>query len=152
MEGHYKTLSAIIVALVKNVNDKTYVLLQKRQNTGFADGLWDLSFSGHVEKDESMTDAAVREAKEELCVDIDKHDLNFFTLIHKRDKDSDLVYYNGYFYCRNFVGTPQIGEPTKCSAIQWFDIDNLPKDLIDDRKEALKAFTNGTHYIEYGWK
>lgn len=115
------------------------------------DGFWDLSCSGHVEHGESMSVAAAREAKEELGVDIPPGNLKFFTLIHKREEENDLTYYNAYFVCKEFDGEPRICEPEKCSELKWFDIDGLPDDLITDRRFALHAYLDGTFYIEYGW-
>lgn len=98
-----------------------------------------------------MTAAAVREAKEELGVTVSAENLQFAVLLHKFDKPCNLVYYNAYFVCTEFAGEPTICEPEKCSELKWFDLDNLPDDLIDDRKCALKAYVDGEHYIEYGW-
>lgn len=142
---------ASIVMLLKNEDGKIKILLQRRQNTGFADGFWDLSCSGHVERGESMSQAAVREAKEELGVKIPVDKLKFFTFVHKREKEWDLTYCNAYFVCAEFVGEPKICEPEKCSELKWFDLDKLPEDLINDRKCAVKAYLDGVHYIEYGW-
>ncbi|MDE6075059.1 MAG: NUDIX domain-containing protein, partial [Clostridia bacterium] len=88
--------------LLKVADGKTKVLLQRRQNTGFMDGLWDLSCSGHVEHGESMSQAAVREAKEELGVDISPDKIEFFVFIHKRDEEWDLTFCNAYFVCTEF--------------------------------------------------
>lgn len=147
----FKTPSAIVVLLTRIADGKTQILMQKRKNTGFADGMWDWSFSGHVEYKESMTVAAVREAKEELGVAINAKDLQFATIIHKRDELYDVTYYNGYFVCDKFVGEPKICESEKCSEIKWFCIDSLPEDVIDDRVMALNAYLNKIPYIEYGW-
>jgi 8-oxo-dGTP pyrophosphatase MutT (NUDIX family) len=152
MKERFLTPSAVILILVKRENGKVKVLLQKRQNTGFADGLFDLSCSGHVEHGESMSDAVIREAAEEIGVCINKENLRFVTLIHKREENTDVTYYNGYFACENFIGEPKICEQEKCSSLQWFDIDNLPSDLISDRKCAINAYLNGINYIEFGWK
>lgn len=140
-----------MVFLIKTNGDKKQILLQKRQNTGFADGMWDLSYAGHVEYKESMKQTAVREGKEELGVEIALEDLKFVTLIHKRDEACDVTYYNGYFCTEKYIGEPTICEPYKCSQIKWFDITDLPENLINDRKVAIKAYFNGTPYIEYGW-
>ncbi len=151
MKQYFLTPSASILMLIKKDGGKTRVLLQRRQNTGFMDGLWDLSCSGHVEHGENMTRTAVREAKEELGITINPPDVKFFTFVHKREKEWDLTYYNAYFVCGQFSGEPRIAEPEKCSELKWFDIDNLPDDLINDRKHAVKAYFDGVHYIEYGW-
>lgn len=151
MSNPYLTPSAIILILMRDNGGKKQVLLQRRQNTGFADGLWDFSCAGKVEKGESMRQTAVREAKEELGVTVAAENLQFAVFVHKYDKLCDLVYYNAYFVYGNFIGAPTICEPHKCSEMKWFDLDNLPDDLIDDRKEAIKAFLGGVNYVEYGW-
>lgn len=147
----YKTPSAIILLLIRKSSGKTQVLLQRRKNTGFADGMWDFSCSGKVEDGETMTKTAGREAKEELGVTVAAENLQFAALVHKCDKPCNLIYYNSYFICTEFVGEPRICEPEKCSEIKWFDLDDLPDDLIDDRKYALNAYFSGVHYLEYGW-
>ncbi len=147
----YKSPAAIILLLMRRNNGKEQVLLQRRKNTGFADGKWDFSCAGKVEDGETMRRTALREAKEELGVEISIGELQFAALVHKRDRVADLVYYNAYFICRKFSGEPTIAEPEKCSKLQWFDVDGLPYDLIDDRERALKAYLNGERYIEYGW-
>lgn len=149
MDKRFCTPSAVIVLLLKNVDGKRKILLQRRQNTGFADGMWDLSCSGHVERGESMKDTCVRECREELGVIIDKNDLSFLTFIHK--KDGEIVYYNAYFCCNNFIHEPTICESNKCSEISWFDINELPNDLIEDRKVAVKSIFTDEKYIEFGW-
>lgn len=137
--------------LLRTDGGRKQVLLQRRQNTGFADGKWDFSYAGHVEHGENMKKTAVREAREELGIAIDESSLDFVATVHKREKQIDLTYINVYFSCIDFEGEPKICEPYKCSEIAWFDLDNLPDDLIDDRKEVAKAYKTGCHYIEYGW-
>lgn len=147
----FKTPSAVIVFLLKNSNGRRQILLQRRKNTGFGDGMWDLSCSGHVEYKESMLKAAVRECKEELGIQLNAANLHFAAFIHKRDEVYDKTYCNAYFYSENFLGEPQVCEPNKCSEIKWFYIDELPLDLLDDRRTAINAFLRGEPYVEYGW-
>lgn len=141
--------AGVVLMLLRNLNGKAQVLLQRRQNTGFADGLLDLSCSGHVEKDESMSDTVLRECAEELGLNIKREDLKFICFIHKRDGYK--TYYYGYFMCEKFEGEPQIIESGKCSELLWVDLDNLPQDLIADRKAAIDAYFNSVCYMEYGW-
>ena len=152
MAERFSAPAACILLLIKDDGGKKKVLLHKRQNTGFADGLWDFSCSGHVEHGESMKKALVREAEEELGIEISLSSLNFFTFIHKRENKGDITYYNAYFYCDTYSGEPYICESEKCAALEWCDINELPSDLIDDRKQAFKAFLDGVHYVEYGWQ
>jgi 8-oxo-dGTP pyrophosphatase MutT (NUDIX family) len=103
-------ISAVGVFLLKEENGKKFVLLQKRQNTGFADGFWEASAAGHVDEGEEMTDAVIHEATEELCVSIDKKDLEFICLVCKKNEcfkkdtsrpgEESFAIYNGFFACR----------------------------------------------------
>ena len=106
--------------------------------------------AGHVENMESMKMAMQREAKEELCIDIDINDLEFVSLIHKIN-GIDTIYYNGYFKATKWKGEPKVGEPNKNEEIKWFDIHNLPENLVDDRKEAIKNYVQKIPYSEFGW-
>ena len=65
MGEKYRTLSAVMLMLSRtDENGEEEILLQKRMNTGYMDGYWDFSASGHVEDNEPMRIATVREEKE----------------------------------------------------------------------------------------
>ncbi len=145
----YLTPSAAVVAIVSDESGRKKILLQKRNNTGFGDGMWDLSASGHVENGESIKQAAVRECREETGLEIDYSDLRFFALIHKRDKACGVFYYNAYFVTEKFRGTPRIKEGGKCSQLAWFYTDELPEELLPDRKVALQSIFCDAEYYDY---
>lgn len=141
---------AIVVLIMRNIDvGDREVLLQRRQNTGFGDGMWDFACAGHVEEGESMTEACVRESFEELGIRTQPEDFKFFTLIYK--KDSTITYVNSYFCLTKYYGNIEIMEPSKCSELKWFNVMQLPEDLLPDRKRAFEALLNGDTFIEYGW-
>ncbi len=45
MKERYRTLSAVMLMLIREHNGKEEILLQKRKNTGYMDGYWDCSAS-----------------------------------------------------------------------------------------------------------
>ena len=57
---------AVILLWLRDSGERQEILLQRLQNTGYADGMWDFACSGHVELGESMKQALCREAEEEL--------------------------------------------------------------------------------------
>ena len=63
----------LAVNLVVQKDNK--VLLMRRFNTGWNDGMYAL-MGGHVEDNESLFDAAVREAKEELGIETIERDID----------------------------------------------------------------------------
>ncbi len=59
------------------------VLLGRRCHTGFEDGKYILP-SGHVELDENFTGAIIREAKEEIGIDLKFEDLEFVHVLNRK--------------------------------------------------------------------
>jgi hypothetical protein len=39
-------------------------------------------------------------------------------------------------------------EPDKCSDLRWFEINNLPNEIIDIRKAVLDNYRNNVQYSE----
>lgn len=151
MGERYRIRTAVMLFLFRNRNNSIEILLQKRQNTGYADDMWDCAASGHVEANESMKTALVREAKEELNIDIDIKNVEFATLIHKCTPETKDSYNNIFFAVTLYKGVPTINEPEKCSDLQWFNINNLPDDLLQDRKKALDNYFSKIPYDELDW-
>lgn len=149
MSERFKTLSAVQLILIKDTENGEEVLFQKRQNTGYADGFYDLSACGHVEENESMKMALCREAKEELDITINPDDLEFVCMIHKNT--DGYTYYNGYFKALKWSGDIKINEPEKNAELKWININELPDNVVDDRKEAIYNYKNKIKYSEFGW-
>lgn len=147
MAQRYTVPSAVMLLLIRENN----ILLQRRQNTGYADGMWELCATGHVDEGESMKSAIIREATEELGIAIAREDIRFATLMHKYTVETGMTYYNGYFVAKHYRGAPSIREPEKCSELTWFPLDALPPDIIPDRAVAIRNYLAGIPYDEYGW-
>ncbi len=119
--ARFVSRSAVFVALL---NDQGEVLLHRRANTGFMDGRYDLP-SGHVERDESLLHAAVRELKEESGVTVKESTLKLWHV--NQFAANDQYYYNFFFVARDWQGMPKITEPDKCDDMQFFATSDLPK-------------------------
>lgn len=146
----YKTTAAVFALIFNATHDK--ILLQKRVNTGTKDGYYDVGAAGHVDEGESMKVAMARELKEELGLTVDADSLEFALMMHKRYRDTNVPYFNGYFIVENYLGTPKIVEPEKNAELIWADINDLPDNLIADRKLAIRNYLQGIAYVEDGWK
>lgn len=149
MSERFKSLSAVMLLLTRKIDNKEQILFQKRKNTGFCDGFYDLSASGHVDANESMKHAMCREAKEELGIEIKQEDLEFVCMIHKNS--NGCIYYNGYFKANKWSGKITINEPQKNEELKWFNIDSLPTNIVNDRTIAIENYKNNIKYSEYGW-
>lgn len=112
-------------------------LLVKRCNTDWAEGFWSFP-GGLLEEDETLAQAAAREAHEEIGVMIDP---NNFELIHvlqaRKTPTHNKEILGFYFLAKKWEGTPFNKEPHRHSDIAWFDGNQLPKKIT---QHALQAF------------
>jgi len=152
MKERYKSLVAVFLILTRNSensNDKE-VLLQKRENTGYMDGYYDVGVSGHLETNESVKDTIVRESLEEANIKVNSNDLNLVTVFN--EKTESYEYLRFFFHTEIYEGEVLIGEPTKCSEMSWYNINNLPDNVIPHVKKAIENFQNNISYDENGFK
>ncbi len=148
MGEHFKALSAVFPIILRTFDTSQQVLLHKRANTGYMDGLWDFAGSGHVDADETAMQALIRECKEEIGITVAPKNLRFAHLAHRVGQNGARTYYDIYFIVDLFSGQPSIKEADKCADLQWFDINSLPEDMIELRKEALALCLNSVLYSE----
>ena len=149
MKERFMIKCAVFLILTKIENNKEYILLQRRYNTGILDGQYDVSSSGHLENGETLKESIIRETKEEIGIDINTKDLNYVCTMHANFKNGE--YLLVAFSTRKYKGIPKIMEINKCDALSWFDINNLPSNLIDTRKIMINNYLNNNHYNEYGF-
>ncbi|MFF0493638.1 NUDIX domain-containing protein [Nocardia sp. NPDC004068] len=123
------------------------VLFGQRQNTGFEDGAWHLP-SGHLEAGESVIDALIREAEEEIGVTIAPADVQFSHIMHNSSSGGRMAF---FFTVRSWQGEPTNLEPDKCSALEWFAADALPDHMIGYCRQAMQHIAKSTPFSIYGW-
>ncbi|WP_069163441.1 NUDIX hydrolase [Nocardia altamirensis] len=123
------------------------VLFGQRHNTGFEDGAWHLP-SGHLEADESVVSALIREANEEIGVTIKPDDVQFSHIMHNSSSGGRMAF---FFTVRNWKREPDNREPDKCSALEWFSTDALPDHMIDYCRVAMRSIADGNSFSVYGW-
>ena len=127
------------------------VLLQLRQNTGYMDDHWAAAAAGHVERGETAYDAARREAREEIGVELG--DLTFVTAM-QRTRHADPIDERIDFFltCRSWSGEPRIVEPVKCAAMDWFALDALPSPVVPHELFILQRLGTGMEtYTTFGF-
>lgn len=130
------------------------VLLQLRQGTGYMDGHWATAAAGHVETGESSAEAARREAREELGVEIDANHLLPLTTMHRSQGNAAAAAgrIDFFFTCESWTGREQIMEPDKAGGLKWFDLDELPEALVPHERFVLERLKSGLPpTIAYGF-
>lgn len=107
------------------INDKRQVLLQKRSNNKrFNPNKWG-SCAGHVDAYESLEEAALRELKEEVGLQISKNYLYPFLekQIFKKDANSHITYL--YYTKCNKKEKEFVIQEEELSEVKWFDINQV---------------------------
>ena len=120
------------------------ILLQRRQGTKLWPGFLALP-AGHIDEGELAYEAAIREAKEELDIEIDVNDIVDSFVVNRKNKSLP-SYFDVYFEIGKYKGEIKINEPEKCSELVWVDPYDLPEDMIDFEKEALEHNDMGVKF------
>jgi 8-oxo-dGTP pyrophosphatase MutT (NUDIX family) len=134
MKERHKFLAAVYLFLLTD----NKVLLSRRFNTGYMDGYFSLP-AGHIEENETIKSAMMREAKEEIGIDINEKDLEIVTFMHRM---GDKEYFDYFLTCYKWNETPKNCEPNKCSELLWCDIDKLHADILPYILRAVVNFKN----------
>lgn len=152
MKERYKSNVAVFLILTRQ-NDKgeNEILLQKRKNTGYMDGMYDLAATGHLEENESLKDAMVRESFEEIGIKIKKEDLELVTVYQENYKDLGYSYLRFFFKVKKYKGIPKVMEPHKFEGLLWVNVNEIPKNTIYHIKNALKLINKNINYFDAGF-
>jgi ADP-ribose pyrophosphatase YjhB (NUDIX family) len=124
------------------------LLLIRRFQTGYMDGHYSVP-AGHLDGEETVRMAGVREAREEIGVRIDPQALVFAGVFH-RNEDEERVDF--FFQVQKWDGEPFNAEPGKCDQLRWARLDDLPEDIIPYIRQAIANFQAGIPFEEFGWK
>lgn len=146
----YSLIPASYLLLIKN----NKVFLLRRYNTGYHDGKYGLC-AGHVEEKETFKEAIVREAKEEIGVDLKIKDLEVVHIMQRYSVPNPTELrgrVDVFIKASKWKGEPKNMEPHKCDDAQWFLLDFLPKNTIPFIMEALKNIKDKKIYSEVGFK
>ena len=143
MKAIFKSAVHIIL-----INDNK-ILLQKRKGSKLWPGYYALP-AGHIDEGETQYEALIREAKEELGIEINSNDIinnyvvlrrNFFEINGKILEP----YIDYYFEIKKYKGIPKIIEEDKCDKLLWADLNHLPEPFINYEGAFLEDKTITTY-------
>lgn len=125
------------------------ILLQKRKGSKLWPGYYALP-AGHIDEGENQYEAVVREAKEELGIEISRDNLlSEYTVLRRNHFEIDgkvlEPYIDYYFDVETYSGTPKIMEEDKCDELVWASIENLPEPFINYEGVFLEDRTIKTY-------
>ncbi len=126
------------------------ILLLRRFNTGYEDGKYSLP-AGGVDKGEAVSDALVREAKEEVGIDIDKQTMVLAHVMHRKAGATNDERIDLFFVCKTWAGEVQNMEPHQCDDLSWFSIDDLPENVVPYVRAGIDSSVKKLLYSDFGW-
>ena len=124
------------------------ILLLRRFNTGYEDGNYSV-VAGHVDAGETVTQAAIREAGEEIGVDLSSQDIEIVHVMNRKSNDERIDF---FMVVKRWVGEISNCEPEKCDQLAWYPIDDLPQNVIPYVRAAIEEFQTGNIFSEFGWR
>lgn len=135
-----------VYLVLKNTDGE--ILLAQRQNTGFADGLYSL-VSGHVEANETVFQAMIREAHEEAGIIILAENLDFVHIV--QHQSGPIAYMDFYLQCCSWNGLLVNCEPEKCAELSFFSLHALPENVAPHVRRALAQIESGKIFSDFGF-
>lgn len=129
-------------------DERGRVLFQRRRSTGYADGQWSVP-AGHVEARETLHDACVREALEEVGVRLRAQDLALACIQQKHDTDGE-DRLDAFFTAVLPPGAvARIQEPGRSDALEWAQPASPPQPLVPYVAAALRHTVSGGPVLAY---
>lgn len=138
----YMLHAAVYLLLIKDGK----ILLARRTNTSWRNGQYSL-IAGHLDPNESLRTAMIREAQEEAGITIEPTDLSFVHVMHHVENEA---YIDFFFTTDTWVGEPHICEPDKCDDMQWFNLTALPDNVVPNVREVISLYAQGAFFSELG--
>lgn len=137
----FKLISSVYLVLIKDGK----ILLSRRYNTGYFDGNYSFP-AGHLDGGETLKQGMVREAKEEIDLILNPTDLKLIYVMNRRIPDDERIDF--FFAAEKWQWEPKIMEPDKCDDLSWFDITNLPENIVPYIRQAIDCILNNIIYSE----
>lgn len=154
-ECHQRGLwhKAVVVFVVSS--DNKNILLQLRSaDKKLWPNLWDVAAGGHVDAGELGYQAALREAREELGLDLEKEDLEFIGATTSENHIGDVInnHYNEYYVTHSDAKPQDLKlQPEEVQDARWFSADELAQrvaDGYDGLTDKVGCWNHILHYLQ----
>lgn len=139
----FKLLATVHLFLIRNA----HILLLRRYNTGYADGQYSV-VAGHLDGNEEIKVAMIREAKEEAGITISPQDLQVVGVMHRKADDERIDF---FLTATSWDGEIVNAEPHKCDELAWYALDALPENVVPYVRKAINNYRQGKWFDSFGW-
>lgn len=142
--NYYKIVPAVYLLLR---NDEGKYLMARRFNTGYQDGNYNVP-SGRIEEGELPAEALIREAKEEIGINVNSDNLQLAHVSYRPIHDDTGTRVDFFFSAKNWDGEIVNNEPDKCDELRWIHPDDLPANTTPHVKNAIACVERGEYFSE----
>lgn len=128
-------VGTINVWLYRHTSSSIEVLFQKRSpHVDRNPGLWDISFGGHINYQEPISSAVVREGREEIGIDIDPSKLEFAVAFAVQEVNLFVI---EYLY--DYTGQPENFhfDDHEVSEVKWIPLVEFEDFIVNNGKKPL---------------
>lgn len=139
----FRVVVAVHLFLVRD----DQILLLRRANTGYEDGNYSVP-AGHLDGDETVPAAALREAREEIGVDLTLSDIAVVGVMHRLAEAERIDF---FLAATRWDGEPSNLEPDKCDDLRWFPLDGPPDNVVPYVRRAIENYRAARWFDAFGW-
>lgn len=132
MEKEQEMIGVGIIVL----NDKNQILMGERKNA-YGAGLFGMP-GGRIELKEPLVKAVKRELLEETGLIVKS--CEYIGVARELQKGGNFIHFG--FVVKNIYGVPQNLEPDKCIKWEWFNLDEVPGQMLPGHKATLDMYLN----------
>lgn len=123
------------------------ILVIRRFNTGYQDGSYSVPV-GHVDTGKLPSEALIREANEEIGIELSPSDVELVHISYRPKHDDTDNRVDFFFRAKKWKGEVKNMEPEKCDDLKWVTFDNLPTNITTHVKDAIECMHKGIFFKE----
>ena len=95
-----------------------------------------------------MTEATIREAREEVGISLRSEDIEVVHVMHRKAEEERIDF---FLVIKGWTGEIANQEPHKCDDLTWYPLTSLPSNVIPYVRQGLENYQNGILFSEFGW-
>lgn len=121
------------------------VLLLRRYNTGYEDGNFSVP-AGHLDGNETVAEAMIREAREEIGIQLDPAAVRIVQVMHRFAEEERIDW---FLTADDWFGQIAINEPDKCDGLEWWPVTSLPANMVPYVAYAIRCWREGAPFSTF---
>jgi 8-oxo-dGTP pyrophosphatase MutT (NUDIX family) len=136
-----------VINIIIKQNNKILLFFRNDGYFNYDGGWWVLP-AGHIEQGETAMNATIREAREEMGIEIAPADIKCVHIMS--NLASHIQSFDFFFEVSNYTGTIRNCEGDKCVDMKYFTFDEIKnlQNVISPTRIALDAIANKQFYSE----